>query len=606
MDFNYLVTFYERIASTPKRLQITSILAELFEKCKSLENLSDLPKIIYLTQGRLGSEIEDWPKFGVAEKMIIQALIKFTGRSENTIKDLINKKGDVGEAVQTILELREKKKVGFSLDAFTTPKSGIKKTNILEIEHLYRELEKLSLTTGEGSQDTKINIIMGLFRLSRPVSAKYIINIILANLRIGLAEMTILDALAIAFTSNKENRDKILYAYNIHPDLGEIAYILATKGITEMEKIKVQVGIPIRMMLASRIQYYQIQQKLGGKEFFGEYKYDGERVQVHKNGDSVVLFSRKLKVISEQYPDVVETVKKQVKAEKAIFEGEIVAMDKFLEKMLPFQVLSTRRRKYDITKSIQDVPVCLFCFDILFLHPAKESEKSFGNVMFLPFEERREILQKIIIPSDHIRLSIGKILHSTEEMVEFFKEARSMGAEGIMNKKMGNDAIYRAGNRGFLWIKLKGLEGAKMKDTIDVVIIGASWGKGRRKGFLSPFFGAVFNKDTGKFEFLTRIGSGFSDEMLNTLTERFKTLELKKQPSDVICSDKPDVWFKPEVVIEIMGDELTISNKADAGATPTDPNGYGLRFPVFQRLREDKSPFDITTTQEIVQLYQTQ
>lgn len=129
--------------------------------------------------------------------------------------------------------------------------------------------------------------------------------------------------------------------------------------------------------------------------------------------------------------------------------------------MLPFQVLSTRRRKYDITKSIQDVPVCLFCFDILFLHPAKESEKSSGNVMFLPFEERREILQKIIIPSDHIRLSIGKILQSTEEMVEFFKEARSMGAEGIMNKKMGNDAIYRAGNRGFLWIKLKGLEGAK-------------------------------------------------------------------------------------------------------------------------------------------------
>lgn len=178
---------------------------------------------------------------------------------------------------------------------------------------------------------------MGLFRLSRPVSAKYIINIILANLRIGLAEMTILDALAIAFTGNKENRDKILYAYNIHPDLGEIAYILATKGITEIEKLKVQVGIPIRMMLASRIQYYQIQQKLGGKEFFGEYKYDGERVQVHKNGDSVVLFSRKLKVISEQYPDVVETVKKQVKAEKAIFEGEIVAMDKFLEKCFHFK-----------------------------------------------------------------------------------------------------------------------------------------------------------------------------------------------------------------------------------------------------------------------------
>lgn len=618
MDFNYLVSFYERIAATSKRLEITAILADLFEECGKPENLPDLAKIIYLTQGRLGSEIEDWPKFGVAEKMVVQALIKFTGRPESTIQQLIKKKGDVGEAVQAILEKREQKKVSFSLDAFTSNNKSNKseksekseKSNkslkILEISHLYRELEKLSRVSGEGSQDSKINILIGLIRLCRPESAKYVINIILGTLRIGLAEMTILDALAITFTGNKENREKILYVYNIHPDLGEIAEILAKSGLNGLDSIDVEVGIPIRMMLASRIQYHQIPQKLGGGDFFGEYKYDGERVQVHKRGNSVILFSRQLKSISDQYPDVVNTVKQNVTAESAIFEGEIVAMDKFLEKMLPFQVLSTRRRKYDISQIIKDVPVCLFCFDILYVKSNNPSITHSGNVMALPFEQRRALLAEIFKPSDYIRISQGKVLHSTEEMVEFFREARSQGAEGIMTKKMGPESIYRAGNRGFLWIKMKGLEGAKMKDTIDVVIIGASWGMGRRKGFLSPFFGAVYNEETGKFEFLTRIGSGFSDEMLNSLTERFKGLELKKKPNDVICSDTPDIWLKPEVVIEIMGDELTISSKADAGATPTDKNGYGLRFPVFQRLREDKSPYQITTTQEIVQLYKSQ
>jgi DNA ligase 1 len=191
-------------------------------------------------------------------------------------------------------------------------------------------------------------------------------------------------------------------------------------------------------------------------------------------------------------------------------------------------------------------------------------------------------------------------------MVEYFKEARGNGAEGIMNKKTGADAVYRAGNRGFLWIKLKGLEGAKMADTIDTVIIGASWGKGRRKGFLSPVFCAVWNPETGRYEFLCRVGSGFSDEVLDSLTERLRDLTLPKKPNDVICSDEPDVWLKPEIVVEIMGDELTISNKADAGASHDDPNGYGLRFPVFQRFREDKSAHQITTTQEIIEFYQSQ
>ena len=595
MDFNKIISYYERLEYTNKRLEMIDILAQLFSECAMEENRGDYRKIIYLTQGRLVSEIDDFPTFGIAEKMVIQAISKFTGISNSNIKNLINKKGDVGEALESILKKREGKKQTYSLDTFVKKK---KTDKILEVSRLYSELEKLSKIKGEGSQDQKINLLTGIFRLSSPQSAKFIVKIILSDLRMGIGDKTILDSLALSFTGSKENRSIIENAYNIHPDLGYIAEKLMIEGLEGIDSITIQVGIPIRMMLASRIQYTEIQKKLGGGDVIAEYKYDGERVQVHKKGQKVYLFSRRLKDITHQYPDIVESVNNQVKSENIVFEGEIVAMDPFFEKMLPFQVVSTRRRKYDIEKMKKEVPVCLYGFDLLF-----ENDKSLLN---LPFNERRECLEKIITPSDTIQFSNKKIIHNTQEMVEYFKEARKNGAEGIMNKAIGPDSVYKSGNRGFLWIKLKGLEGGKMVDTIDVVIIGGSWGKGRRKGLLSPYYCAVYNKDTNKFEFFTRVGSGFSDDDLEQFTDRLKKLELQKQPKNIICADTPDVWFRPEIIIEVMGDELTISNKSDVGASLEDPRGYSLRFPVFQRIRDDKDISQITTTQEILELFKIQ
>ena len=595
MDFNKIISYYDKLESTRKRLEMINILAELFSECMQEKNRSDFRKIIYLTQGRLVSEIDDFPTFGIAEKMVIQAISKFTGISEPSIKELINKKGDVGEALEEILKKRERKKQTYSLDTFVSSKKT-KKT--LEINHLYSELEKISKAKGDGSQDQKINLLTGIFRLCSPQSAKYIVKIILSDLRMGVADKTIMDSLSLAATGSKDNRPIIEHAYNIHPDLGYVAEMLINEGLERIKKMSIQVGTPIRMMLASRIQYTEIQKKLGGGDFIAEYKYDGERVQVHKKGKKIILFSRALKDITHQYPDVVESVITQVKADNAIFEGEIVAMDPFYEKMLPFQVVSTRRRKYSIEKMKKEVPVCLFCFDLLY----KDGEP----LLDFPLIQRREHLESLIIPGDVIQCSNKKIIHNTQEMVDYFKEARAKGAEGIMNKAIGPDSVYKSSNRGFLWIKLKGLEGGKMVDTIDVVIIGGSWGKGRRKGLLSPFFGAVYNNDTEKFEFLTRIGSGFTDDDLEQFTDRLKKIEINKPPKNVVCSDKPDVWFKPEIVIEIMGDELTISTKSDVGGSLEDPRGLSLRFPVFQRIREDKDIYQITTTQEILEFYEIQ
>jgi DNA ligase-1 len=607
MDFNQVVSFYERIAATPKRLEIIDILSEMFQACNNPETLPHVKKIVYLTQGLLVPDFQDFPKFGIAEKMIIQAMVKFTAKKAEDIKSIINKKGDVGEAVQFLMENQTKQKQMYSLDAFAGKQKKKEEEKLLHISKLYEELEKLALIKGDKSQDNKINIINGLLRLCTPAAARYVINIILSNLRIGIADMSILDGLAQAYTESKENRKYIENAYNIHPDLGEIAQILIEKGLDGVKSISIQIGIPIRMMAASRIQYTQIQTKLGGGAFLAEYKYDGERVQVHKSGDKVLLYSRRLKSITDQYPDIVETVLNQVKAEEIIFEGEIVAMDPFFEKMLPFQIVSTRRRKYDIEKMKKEVPVTIFGFDILYY---KEKDDALGiNTMNLPLLKRRAILDNFIQKNDHIRLSTAKEIQTTDQMVEFFNEARAAGAEGIMNKSISSDSIYKAGSRGFLWIKLKGLEGAKMADTIDVVIIGASWGKGRKKGLMSTIFGAVYNENLQKFEYFTRIGSGFSDEDLEKFTEKFKDLTIEKCPRDVICSKEiPEIWIKPEIVIEIMGDELTISNKSDAGASSglESDSGYSLRFPVYQRTREDKSINEITTTEEIIELYQAQ
>lgn len=600
MDFNELVEFYERIAATPKRIEMTDILAEAFRACNNSLERQYLRKIIYLTQGQLVSEIQDWPKFGIAEKMIYQVLSKITAKSTEDIRKVVTRKADIGEAVQEILESQDKAKTKYSLDSFQ-----IKQTQkLLTIPKLYEELEKLALTKGEGSQDQKINIIIKLLRNCTPVAAKYVINIIVSNLRIGIADMTIIDSLALAFTNDKKNHDIIEYAYNIHPDLGFIAEILQKDNIEGVRKIQVQIGIPIRMMLASRMPYVQIHSKLGGGDFIAEYKYDGERTQVHKQGNQVQLFSRRLKEITEQYPDVVAAIIQGVDAESIIFEGEIVAMDKFGEKMLPFQIVSMRRRKYDIEKMQKEVPVCLFSFDILYIK--RKGELDGRSVMNLPLQERYALLTKAINCSDHLRVAIQKSLNSTESMVNFFKEAREKGAEGIICKAIGPEAIYRAGNRGFLWIKLKGLEGAKMEDTIDVIIIGALWGKGRHSGTFSTLFGAVYNQDTTKFEFFTRIGSGFSDEDVSFFTQKLKELEIERPPKSVVCKDVPDIWVKPEIIVEIMGDELTISNKSDAGSTPDNPNGYSLRFPVFQRIRSDKTIEQITTTKEILDMYNAQ
>lgn len=586
MKFIQLATLFSNLESTTKRLEMIDMLAEFFQSIKNSERFDDLDKIMYLLQGHLVSNIKQFKKMGLAEKMIIEALSLHTGVGKKKIKDILVKKGDIGATAETLLTKRKKQK-----SLFDFKPSSNNEASSIEIAELYSQLRKIAKTEGEGSQDSKLGILRGLISNISPLETKYLLRIITNTLRVGVSTQTIIDGLALGFTGEKDsNRDIIEKAYNRHPDLGDITVLLAEKGLEEVDSVRITYGIPIRMMLASRVPYSEIASKLG-TPFIAEYKLDGERLQIHKQGDEVTLFSRRLLNITEQYPDVCDVIRESVDAQNVIFEGEVVAMDPFYEKMRPFQVLSRRRRKYDVEIMMEEVPVCLFVFDLLMLENQQYIDKE------LP--ERREVLERIIKERDEFTLVTSKLINTTDELLEFFHQARDAGTEGIIAKSIKEDSIYQAGNRGFLWIKLKGLEGGKLKDSIDVVLVGAFYGKGRRTGVYGTYIGAVYDKNNDQFLAFSRIASGWTDEIMETLMEEMNTYKVNQKPRGVVCEDEPDEWFSPAVIIEIFGDEITRSEKFTT-------LGYSLRFPVFQRIRRDKGIRDITTKEEIIQLYNAQ
>ena len=585
MKFKNLAILFSDLEATTKRLEMIDFLSNFFEEVKKSKDFKDLDKIIYLLQGELVSNIKQFPKIGLAEKMIIEALTLHSGIDRKKIKEILIKKGDIGTTAELILAKKKKQR---SLFDFEEKSSEIESS--LEISELYLALQKIALSEGAGSQDAKLGILRGLMRKCSPLENKYLLRIITSTLRVGVSTLTIIDGLALGFTSVKENRKIIENAYNLHPDLGNVTKILAEKGISEVQKIDITYGIPIRMMLASRVPYSEIVEKLG-TPLIAEHKLDGERLQIHKQGQEVKLFSRRLLEISKQYPDVCKTIIENIKVDDVIIEGEVVAMDSFYEKMLPFQVLSKRRRKHHVKDIMKEVPVCLFLFDML-----KYKNESYIGKSFL---ERRKKLEEIVSERDELRLVKSQSITNTEELLDFFSAARKEGNEGIIAKSIKEDSIYQAGKRGFIWIKLKGLEGGKLKDSVDVVLVGAFYGKGRRTGVYGAYIGAVYDPVNGNFVAFTRFFSGLTDELSDSLTKEMETFKTDKKPSNVICEDIPDVWLEPEVVVEIIGDEITVSEKYPA-------LGYSMRFPVFQRVRPEKGSEDVTTVEEIRSLYDSQ
>jgi DNA ligase-1 len=571
---------YEKIEATTKRLEMTDLLVKLLEDTPK----KIIDKVVYLTQGKIYPDFVGL-EIGVAEKLTIKALARASGMNEREIEEDLQRTGDIGETAENFIA--NKKQVSF----FQRP---------LTVERVYEVLDKMARASGSGAVDLKISLLAGLLGAATPKEAKYVIRTVTGNLRLGIADMTVLDALATAYGGGKESRELVERAYNISSDLGKVAKSVAETGLEAIGKFKVSIGKPIRPMLAERLSSpEEILEKLGGKCII-EYKYDGERIQIHKKDKNVMLFSRRLESISSQYPDVIELVKKHARAKDIILEAECVAVDPDTGEMRSFQELMHRRRKYGIRKAVEEYPVCLFMFDALYVD---------GRDLTLePYPTRRHALQGVIEEGDRVKIAKHIITDDVKELEGFFQEAVENGCEGLLCKSIAASSVYQAGARGWLWIKYKRDYKSEMTDTVDLVVVGAFHGRGRRRGTYGALLLAAHNPGKEVFETVTKCGTGFTDEDLVNLPKTLHKHKITCRHPRVQSSINADVWFEPNVVIEILGAEITLSPiHVCALDVIRKGSGLAIRFPRFTgNYRLDKSADDATTTEEVVRMYQRQ
>lgn len=468
------------------------------------------------------------------------------------------------------------------------------------VSEVYDTLDTIAKTSGAKSQETRNLLLSKLLAEATPGEAKYIARMATGTLRLGIADMTVLDALAIAFTDSKASRVDVERAYNLSSDIGLVAKTLASGGLDAIKKFRIRVGDPIRPMLAQRLTSAgEILEKLGGKAAC-EYKYDGERIQAHKKGDNVQLFSRRLEDITTQYPDVCDLVKKYLRAKDAIIEGECVAIDTDTGDFRPFQELMHRRRKYGIEDMIRKYPVGLYAFDVLY------SEGK--DLTTAPYPQRRKVLLEIIDQSDRVKLAEALVSSDVNEIETFFEKAIEAGCEGLVMKSVSDESPYQAGARGWSWIKLKRSYQSRMVEPIDVVIVGAFKGRGKRGGTYGAILVAVYDEDVDSFRTICKVGTGFTDEALSKMPKMLEQYQMPHRHGRVDAILHADVWFTPARVIEIIGDEITLSPiHTCARDSIKKGSGLAVRFPRFTgKWREDKSPEDATSTQEIVDMYKKQ
>jgi DNA ligase-1 len=461
-------------------------------------------------------------------------------------------------------------------------------------------LDKIAKSTGSGSVDQKINFLAGLLADAKPKEAKYIIRTVTGKLRVGIADMTVLDALAIAYGGGKDLRPLFERAYNVSSDLGRVARTVADIGPEGLKDFGVSIGEPIRPMLAERLSSPKdILDKLGGK-CIAEYKYDGERIQAHKDRNEITLFSRRIENITNQYPDAVEIIKESVIPKKTIFEAECVAVDVDTGEMKPFQELMHRRRKHGIEEAAKENPVSLFMFDVLFVDGKDLTLKT--------YPVRHKVLQGLVRKHDHVKVAEYIITDNPDELEKFFEEAIENGCEGLMCKSVSDDSVYQAGARGWLWIKYKRDYKSEMRDTVDLVVVGAFHGRGKRAGTYGALLLATYNKQKDAFETVCKCGSGFTDEDLEKIPKMLESHRIDHHHPRVESKLEADVWFEPKTVLEIIGAEITLSPiHTCAMNIIREGSGLAIRFPRFTgNYRIDKSAEDATAVDEVVEMYRSQ
>ncbi|KAF9237345.1 ATP-dependent DNA ligase [Melanogaster broomeanus] len=597
-----LTKTFALIEATTKRLEKTSLLTSFFLlviRRSAKGDTNTLLQAVYLCINKLSPDYVGL-ELGIGESLLIKAISESTGRSLAVVKADLKKEGDLGLVA---VNSKASQKTLFKLKPLTVP-------------FVFVSLKEIAITSGHSSQAKKVSIITKLLAACQDGEAKYIVRSLEGKLRIGNAERTVLVALAhAAVLAEKEESGKkwskeeltscleeaanvMKSVYSELPTYDLVIPALLTHGINGLRsQCKLTPGVPLKPMLAKPTKVIgEVLDRFENKRFTCEYKYDGERAQVHKLEDgTVAVFSRNSEDMSKKYPDLVEQL-----PHSFVLDAEAVAIDKMTGKLMPFQELSKRKRKDVKVEDIQ-VRVCLFSFDLLYLNGE--------SLLSKPLLERRELLRQHFqtVPGE-FGFATSSDGETTDEIQAFLEESVKDGCEGLMVKMLDSDeSHYEPSRRSVNWLKLKKDYLAGVGDSLDLVVVGGYYGKGKRTNVYGAFLLACFDADAEEYQTICKIGTGFSEEMLQTHWDTLRPLEMEKPRGDVkVGGAKPDTWFEPKVVWEVLAADLSLSPIYTAAQGLVEERGISLRFPRFIRIRDDKSADDATGPDQIAEMYERQ
>jgi len=570
MKFGDLAAYLDQLEATSGRNELVRILSEVYKAC----SVEEIEPITYLIQGRLAPFFEP-VEIGLGERLLISAMAMAYGKSKEDVTKSYRQTGDLGLTAQAL-----------------APKIRAGTPAVVDV---HRRLWEIARTSGEGSLKAKLDLFAALLGELDAASAKHLVRITMGKMRLGIGDPTVLDALSFAKQGDRSLRPVLEGAYNRSSDLGLIARTLWAQGVSGLDAIKVTVGKPIRSQLAERLPNPEaVIKKLG---LVGvQPKYDGLRVQIHKDAGEVSIFSRNLETMTPMFPELVEATN-ALAVKSVILDGEAIAYRPESEEYVPFQETTARRRKEGIDEFAATTPLRAFVFDIMF--------RDGTDLTPLPYEQRFAIVADLLEGSDTLQVAPLTRTDSVDVLTRELLDNISRGLEGVVAKRL--DSPYQAGARNFNWVKLKRNTSGQLTDTVDVVLIGYYGGKGKRAEFgAGALLAGVYDSDKDEFVSISKLGTGLSDEGWRDLHKQMNQLEVSEKPARVNSLLVPDVWLRPEVVVEVLADEITPSPRHTAGKVGDQP-GFALRFPRIVSFRSaDKKPEDATTVNEIREMFQQQ
>jgi len=573
MRFDELAAYLERLEGTSSRNELVRIVSELYGAC----SVGEIEPITYLVQGRLAPFFAP-VEIGLAERLLLTAMAMAYGAPKEDVAGAYRQLGDLG---------------GTALRFAPAPGEQHRPPLVVDV---HRRLFEIAGTSGEGSLQKKLDLFAGLLSEVDPTSAKHLVRITTGKMRLGIGDPTVLDALSFAKKGDRSLRPVLEAAYNRTSDLGLIARTLWASDEHAVEALAVTVGRPIRSQLAERLPDPEAVIKRMGGTIGVQPKYDGFRVQIHREGERVSIFSRNLESMTDMFPELVAAAREPA-VTSVILDGEAIAYDPETEEYLPFQETMGRRRKQGIEQFALRVPLRAFVFDVMY----RDGE----DLTTLPYERRLEIVHELVrgegtlIPAPLLKTDSAEVL--TRELLDNI----SRGLEGVVAKRL--DSPYQAGARNFNWVKLKRNTSGQLNDTIDVVLLGYYRGRGRRADFgAGAVLAGVYDGEKDEFATITKIGTGLSDAGWREMHDRARALEVDQRPARVNSILVPDVWLRPEIVVEVLADEITPSPRHTAGMTAEEP-GMALRFPRIVSFRgADKRAEDATTVREVQEMRRQQ